>query len=174
MAKGCLSKLSGNILTDCTLRAHGIKELYIMYAQDVQFTTSGDGTQISAVTFAEGAKSYKIEGYKQNIQMTSSLRATDVSAKFDVTIMFKGILSGAIFRGITLSKLFVMVVYADSAGANNVWGINAPLECSGVDYDSNANGRLATYTLSTPEGSAGNNFVVTLPEVAATIISKSV
>ena len=174
MAKTCLNRLSGNILTDCSLRSHGIKELYIMYAQDVNFTITGDSTQISAVTFASGARSYKVEGYKQNIQMTSALRTTDASAKFDVSIMFKSIFSGALFRGITLGKLYVMVVYHDSTGVNGIWGVNAPLECSNMEYDSNANGRLVTYTLTAPEGSAGNNSVVTYPEVSTAIIAKSV
>ena len=174
MGKSCLSKLSGNILVDCTLRSHGIKELYLMHVEDVTFTLAADGAQIATAAFAAGAKSYKVEGYKQNIQMTSSLRATDVSDRLDVSIMFKSVLSGSLTRGIMPGRFYVMAVYADSTGENTVWGLNSPLECSSIEYDSNANGRLATYTLTSPEGSAGNNLVTTSPAVSTSIISKSV
>ena len=174
MGKSCLSKLSGNILVDCTLRSHGIKELYLMHVEDVTFTLASEGAQIATVAFATNAKSYKVEGYKQNIQMTSSLRTTDVSARLDISIMFKSVLSGSLSRGIMPGRFYVMVVYADSTGANSLWGLNSPLECSSIEYDSNANGRLATYTLTAQEGSAGNNLVTTLPAASTSIISKSV
>lgn len=174
MGTSCLSKLPGNILMDCTLRSHGIKELYLMHAEDVTFTLAADGAQIATVAFAANAKSYKVEGYKQNIQMTSSLRTTDVSSRLDVSIMFKSVLSGSLSRGIMPGRFYVMVVYADSTGANSLWGLNSPLECSSIEYDSNTNGRLATYTLTAPEGSAGNNLVLTSPAVSTSIISKSV
>lgn len=174
MSKTCLNKLTGNILTDCTLPIHGVKELYLMHVQDVTFTLVGDATQVSAVVFAEGAKSYKVEGYKQNLQVTASLRSTDASERFDVSIMFKSKLLGSIGRPIMTGKFYVMVVDPQSTGANIIWGINSPLECSNVEYDSNANGGLVTYTLTAPEGSAGNNFILSYPTVAASIINKSV
>ena len=50
----------------------------------------------------------------------------------------------------------------------------APLECSGFDYDSNSGAGFATVTLSAPEGSGGNYLSgITYPAVTA-IISKSV
>lgn len=174
MSKTCLEKLSGNILVDCALPTHGIPEIYLMHIEDVTFTYLVAGTQISAVTFATGAKSYKVEGYKQNLQVTASLRSTDASGRFDVSIMFKSKLSGAIGRPIMTGKFYVMVVEPLSTGVNIIWGCNTPLECSNVEYDSNANGKFVTYTLTAPEGSAGNNPIVSYPAVANTIISKSV
>ena len=153
---------------------HGIPEIYLMHIEDVRFTYVAGGTQISAVTFTAGAKTYKVEGYKQNIQVTTALRSVDSSARFDTSIMFKSKFSGDIARPIMTGKFYVMVVQPLSAGANFVWGCNSPLECSNVEYDSNANGKLVTYTLTAPEGSAGNNPVVTIPAVAESIIAKSV
>ena len=173
MSKTCLNKLSGNILVDCDLPSYGIPEIYLMHVEDVTFTYNAAGTQISAVTFATNAKSYKVEGYKQNIQVTSALRSTDSSGRFDTSIMFKSKLSGAIGRPVMTGKFYVMVVEPLSTGVNIVWGCNSPLECSNVEYDSNANGRFVTYTLTAPEGSAGNNLVVTYPAASTTIISKS-
>ena len=145
-----------------------------MHAEDVTFTYTSDGTQISAATFAEGAKSYRIEGYKQNLQATASLRSTDVSARFDTSIMFKTVLGGTIAPSVMAGKFYVMLVEPLNTGLNTVWGCNAPLECSNVEYDSNANGKLVTYTLSAPEGSAGNHRVVASAAAATSIISKSV
>lgn len=173
MPKTCLNRLSGNILTDCTLPAHGISNIYLMHAEDVKFTYSEDATQISNVAFATGAKSYKVEGYKQNLQATASLRSTDVSGRFDVSVMFKTPLEGTIAPAVMTGKFYVMLVEPLTTGLNTVWGCNAPLECSNVDYDSNANGKLVTYTLSAPEGSAGNHRVVASAAAATSIISKS-
>lgn len=174
MSKTCLNKLSGNVLVDCALPIHGIKDLYLMHAEDVSFTYSASRAQITAVSFAEGTKSYKVEGYKQNIQVTTALRSTDASARFDVSIMFKSQLSGAFGGSIMTGKFYVLVVPPITTGNNVVWGCNAPLECSNIEYDSNANGSLVTYTLTSPEGSAGNNLVLTQTAVSASIIAKSV
>ena len=174
MSKSCLNKLSGNILVGCDLPSYGIPEINLMHIEDVTFTYSSTATQILTATFADGAKSYKVEGYKQNLQVTSAFRTTDASGRFDVSVMFKSKLSGEIGRPIMNGKFYVMVVDPQASGVNTVWGCNAPLECSTIEYDSNANGNLVTYTLSAPEGSAGNIRVVTSAKVAATIISKSV
>lgn len=174
MSKTCLEKLKGNILVNCELPIHGIPEIYLMHVEDVTFTYTAAGTQISAVAFAKDAKTYKVEGYKQNIQVTTALRSLDASGRLDISIMFKSQFSGALARPIVTGKFYVMVVQPLSTGVNYVWGCNAPLECSNVEYDSNANGKLVTYTLTAPEGSAGNNPIVTYPAVATSIIAKSV
>ena len=174
MSKTCLNKLSGNILVDCGVPAHGILNLYLMHVEDVSFTYTSDSTAISAVTFAAGAKSYKVEGYKQNLQATASLRSTDASGRFDVSVMFKAKLAGTYAQSISAGKFYVMLEEPVTAGSNTVWGCVSPLECSNIEYDSNANGKLVTYTLSAPEGSAGNIRVATSAAVATSIIEKSV
>ena len=174
MAKTCLNKLSGNILTDCKLPTLGISNLYLMHIEDVTFTYSADGTQITGVTFLTGAKSYRVEGYKQNLQVTASLRSTDASTRFDVSVMFKANLEGKIAQSIMAGKFYVMAAEPLPANLNTVWGCSAPLECSNVDFDSNANGRLVTYTLAAPEGATGNHCVVASSTAANSIIAKSV
>lgn len=173
MPKNCLTKLPGNVLVGCDVPVHGIRNLYLMHAEDVTFTYAYDGTQISGVTFAAGAKSYKVEGYKQNLQVTASLRSTDASGRFDVSIMFKSKLTGTFGHVLMTGRFYVLVEEPVSTGSCAVWGCISPLECSSVEYDSNANGKLVTYTLSAPEGSAGNTRIVTSAAVATTIISKS-
>lgn len=173
MSKTCLNRLSGNILLTCALPAHGISDIYLVHAEDVKFAYTSDCTQISSATFAKGARSYRVEGYKQNLQVTASLRSTDVSGRFDVSVMFKTILGGTIAPAVMTGKFYVMLVEPLNTGLNTVWGCNAPLECSNVEYDSNANGKLVTYTLSAPDGSAGNHRVVASAAAATSIISKS-
>lgn len=174
MSKTCLNRLQGNILVNCTVPAHGISDLYLIHVEDVTLTYSSDATQISSITFAEGTKSYRVEGYKQNLQVTAALRSTDASARFDVSVMFKANLAGVYAQSITGGKFYVMLVEPGGSGLNTVWGCVSPLECSNVEYDSNANGKMVTYTLSAPDGSAGNIRVATSAAVASTIISKSV
>ena len=162
MAKGCLNKLSGNITVGCTIPQVGIKNIYLMHVEDVTFTVAGiAGSTITGATIASGAAVILVEGYKQNIQLTSSVRAMDASAKLDINVTFKMPLNSVSAemraRSLLTGRFYVAVERND--GANSLVGYTSPLECSVVDWDSNANAGLATITLSAPEGSAGNYFM---------------
>lgn len=174
MAKNCLNKLASNITVGCTIPQVGVKDIYLMHAEDVTFTYNSDGL-LSGVVFADAAKSYKIEGYKQNIQVTSSLKTTDVSARVDQSVTFKvpyNYGTRPFINTLALGKFCVLVVFND--GDYTLIGDVAPLECSSVDFDSNANARMVTITLASPEGSAGNHLRSVPAQVVNTIISKSV
>ena len=174
MAKNCLNKLISNITVECTIPQVGVKNIYLMHAEDVAFTRLSDW-QISVVTFAEGAKSYKVEGYKQNIQVTSSLKTTDASARADTSVTFKVpyTYTGRKFiNTLAPGKFCVLVEFND--GDYTMLGATVPLECSSADLDSNANARMITFTLASPEGSAGNQVVPVAEPARNTIISKSV
>lgn len=176
MAKGCLDKLTGNVLVTCDIAPVGVSDLYLIYPEDVTLTFIDANRQISAIAFATGAKSYRIEGYKQNIQITAALRAMDASVKYDVSVMFKVPESNPFLGGRFLNgKFYVLEIPNGSmSSAFNIWGINVPLECTNIEYDSNAIGKLITVTLSAPEGSAGNNRVTCFAAVKDSIIAKSV
>lgn len=177
MAKGCLNKLTGNVLVTCDIVSVGVSDIYLIYPEDVTLTMTDEGRRVSAMAFAPGAKSYRIEGYKQNIQITTAMRSLDASARLDVSIKFmvpgKSPFTNASLLG---GKFYVLEVPLglNTGTTFNLWGINCPLECTSWEHDSNANGRLATVTLSAPEGSAGNNSVVCLTDVRDSIIAKSV
>jgi hypothetical protein len=175
MAKGCLGKLSGNITVECTIPKVGIKKIYLVHAEDVTLTFSSTNTYVSSIVFASGAKSVLVEGYKQNIQVTGSIRAMDASVKQDISVVFKMPRSGAYVaqtRPILTGKFYVLVEEAN--GEYTFVGAASPLECSGFDFDSNANAGMITVTLTAPEGSAGNYFTYAVADVVTEIISKSV
>lgn len=161
MGKSCLNKLSGNITVGCTIPQVGVKNIYLMHAEDVTFTVSADTSTVATATIASGADVILVEGYKQNIQLTSSVRAMDASAKLDINVTFKTPLNGVSaemrVRSLLAGKFYVAVERND--GANSLVGYTSPLECSVMDWDSNANAGLVTVTLSAPEGSAGNYFM---------------
>ena len=173
MSKTCLNKIRGNVLVDCTVPSLGIKDIYLIYVEDITLTFSADTTAVTDVTLATGAKSYRIEGYKQNIQVTTSMISTDASAKLDVTIQFKAAPDPILSRRISTGRFLVMTV-SPTGAPNNLWGLQTPLECTNIEYDSNANGGLTTYTLSAPEGSVGNYYALVSGDVSSSIISKSV
>lgn len=175
MAKGCLNKLSGNITVECTIPRVGVKNLYLMHAEDVKFTVAGvAGSTITGAKFTSGAVAILVKGYKQNIQLTSSFRAMDASAKLDINVAFKmPMKSDKDFlraRSLLVGKFYVAVEHND--GTLSMVGYTSPLECSGMDWDSNANAALVTITLSAPEGSAGNYFMITSPAALDQIKSK--
>ena len=175
MAKNCLNKLASGITVECTISPVGVKDIYLMHAGDVTFGYEPTLRRIASVTFAEGAKSYKVEGYKQNIQVNGSLKSLDASATMDASVTFKVQLStGAtdFVSSITTGKFHVLVIY--NSGYQVILGSTVPLECSAADFDSNANATMITLTLSTPEGAAGCPMVVPYNPVRDSIISKSV
>lgn len=174
MAKGCLEKLSGNLLVTCGLEALGVLDLYLMYPQDVTLTARPAG-EVTAVEFAPGAKSYRVEGYKQNIQITSSLISTDCSNRNSISITFKvPARNQSFWSALQSGQFYVLEVPANSVSLFALWGINSPLVCTNFEYDSNSNGRMATVTLSTQEGSAGNRRYYCNATIKDSIISKSV
>lgn len=174
MAKNCLKKLASNIAVDCVIPQVGVRDIYLMHAEDVSFTYDTSGVLTSA-TFAEGAKSYMIEGYKQNIQVTASLKTTDASARVDTSVTFK-VLYGSNTRGfintVASGRFYVLVTF--NSGDYTVLGDTSPLECSSADFDSNANAKMVTITLASPEGSAGNHARNITRAAYNTITSKSV
>lgn len=173
MAKACLNKLSANIVQECTITQNGIKNVYLMYPEGVTLTYGGGLEYVSAVTFGASAKSYLIEGYKQNIQLTTSARTMDASLRLDYSLTFKipRSASGAL-RAFSTGRFYAMVEYL--SGSSILVGATCPLECSAIDGDSNANGGMFTITLTAPEGSAGNHQVDVAAGAKNSIISKSV
>ena len=175
MAKGCLNRLSGNVTVGCTIPLVGIKNIYLVHTADVKFGVGGiDNSTVTTAEMATGAVTILVEGYKQNIQMTSAVRAMDASAKLDIVVMFKMSLTGIDadlrVRSLLTGKFYVLAERND--GASLIVGYTSPLECSGMDWDSNANAGLATVTLSAPEGSAGNYFMRAASAAAESIKAK--
>lgn len=155
-----------------------------MHIEDVNLSFSTTGTVLTSATFAGGAKAYLVEGYKQNIQVTSSLRAMDASAKFDISVSFKvpqnvlqtyntGAQNYHTVMPLLTGRFYVLVDYVD-VGSSAFLGASSPLEVTAFDFDSNASAGLATITLGAPEGSAGNYFLSVSAGAKNTIISKSV
>ena len=173
MAKACLTKLSANIVQGCTISLNGIKNIYLMYPEDVTFTFGAGQEYISGAAFTGAAKSYLVEGYKQNIQLTTSARTTDASLRLDYSLSFK-IPQNSTWplRAFSTGRFYIMVEYL--SGFCTLLGATCPLECSGIEGDSNASSGMFTVTLSAPEGSAGNHQVEVLTGAKNTIISKSV
>lgn len=148
-----------------------------MHPEDVTLTVSPNVDSVSLVTFAAGARSYMIEGYKQNIQVTSSLTTTDVSAKLGFSVAFKIPFAHPFENLATINKMLVGKFYVLVEYANGLFGFigyTSPLECSSADFDSNANAGFVSVTLAAPEGSAGNYFMDVAIAARNTIISKSV
>lgn len=158
----------------CTIPQVGVKNIYLMHAEDVTLKVSERRDTVLTASFASGAVAILVEGYKQNIQITSAIRTMDVSAKLDFSVMFKlagrDIASASRARSILGGKFYVLAEYRD--GTYSFIGSISPLECSGMDSDSNANAGFTTVTLTAPEGSAGNYLMAVSIEAINQIKSK--
>ena len=170
MGKSCLNKLSDNITVVCTIAPVGVKNLYLMHSGEVTFTLDPNGTVTNAA-FSGSAKTIRIEGYKQNLQVTSSVASMDASQKLAISVMFKiPSVSASLMRSFLLGGFYILVERND--GTHHLIGVQVPLECSSFDFDSNSNACLATVTLTHPEGSAGNYFTAVTASAITTIKSK--
>ena len=174
MGKSCLNKLSGNITVGCTIPQVGVKNIYLMHEEDVTPTTDANSTVIVSAAFASGSSAILVEGYKQNIQITSAIRTMDASAKLDFSVMFKlagrGTATILRVRSLLSGKFYVLAEYQD--GSYSFIGYTSPLECSGMDTDSNANAGFTTVSLAAPEGSSGNYLMTAAAAAVTTIKSK--
>lgn len=174
MSKSCLNKLTGNITQSCIMNPVGVKGLYLMHPEDVALTADSNTLSVATALFNPDAVVSFVEGYKQNIQITGAIRSMDVSAKMDVNVMFKmsRTIPGTIARVRSLlgGRFYVLAEYAD--GTCMFIGYTSPLECSGMDWDSNANAGLVTVSLAAPEGSAGNYFMGASTVAVSSIKSK--
>lgn len=175
MAKNCLNKLASNITVGCTINPVGVKSIYLMHAEDVTFTFKNDPKRVAEVIFADGARSYLVEGYKQNIQVSGSLKSLDAAASMDASVTFKIPHSPnaiSFVDTIATGRFCVLVLFNNTDQV--ILGSTIPLECSAADFDSNANANMITITLATPEGAAGCQMVVPVNAARDSIISKSV
>lgn len=175
MGRHCLSKLKGNITVGCTIPRVGVKNIYLMHVEDVTLTASSTSPAIWTATFASNAVAIRVEGYKQNIQITSAIRTMDASAKLDFSVIFKlagsSVTTFSRVHSLLGGKFYVLAEYQN--GAYSFIGYTSPLECSGVDWDSNANAGFITVTLTAPEGSAGNYLMDVTADAVASIKSKA-
>lgn len=175
MGKSCLDKLTSNITVGCTINPVGVKAIYLMHAEEVTFTYTNIPKRLVAATFASGAKSYLVEGYKQNIQVNGSLKSLDAAASMDASVTFKvpqSVAGIAFVDTITTGKFYVLVLFNNTDQV--VLGSTIPLECSAADFDSNANANMITVTLATPDGAAGCPMITPTNAARDQIISKSV
>lgn len=174
MGKSCLNKLRGNISVNCITPQVGVKNIYLMHAEDVTLTADEFSTTVLTASFASGAVAIRVEGYKQNIQITSAIRTMDASAKLDFSVSFKlaGRDDAAVshVRSLLSGKFYVLAEYQDFN--YSFIGYASPLECSGMDTDSNANAGFTTVTLTAPEGSAGNYLMGVAVDAINSIKSK--
>lgn len=175
MGKSCLDKLSGKVSVGCTINQVGVKAIYLMHAEDVTFAYTNIPRRLVAATFADGARPYLVEGYKQNIQVNGSLKSLDAAATMDASVTFKiphSPSAVSFVNTITTGKFCVLVMFNNTDQV--VLGSTIPLECSAADFDSNANANMITITLATPEGAAGCPMIIITNEARDSIISKSV
>lgn len=172
MGKGCLNKLTASVNPCAAYAMHGVKEIYLIYPEDItSITIDPTGGTLSAIGMAETAKSYRVSGHKQLIQVTESLSATDISNAIDPSITFRMpasfVVNGNAIRN---GKFAVLVVFYDLSA--KFYGYPSPLVCTGWEGDSNANGRLITVTLGQEEGSIPSGTFTASTGVQNVIIGK--
>ena len=156
MAKTCLKKLNTDVRYDCVLPVHGVKNIYLLNAEDLESSSVDENGLVVNITFASAARTYIVEGFKMNIQYTEELVVGEYTSVVKPTIVFRrpaeSDFSGVKYNGQVINSKFVVLVEFMATGKYVILGIKNPLVASALERDSNANGGSTMYTLTTEEG----------------------
>ena len=158
MGKTCLSSIAKNFIKECSLKLNGISEMYIVsieHIASVTFAAGSNDTSLATLTMVAGAKSVFVEGYKNAIKATQSLRAGDYQNALAQSITFP-VYGSALDASVKAVLNGRYVAFTKSEDLTyRAYGLNGGLEASAVDSDTNTNAGTITVSLSTPEGVAG-------------------
>ncbi|WAX17409.1 hypothetical protein PM116P2_00039 [Parabacteroides phage PM116P2] len=158
MGKICLSKISKNFLKDCSLKLNGITEMYLVALSDIEsftFQTDTGDSILATLTIVAGSKTVFVEGYKNAVKATQSIRSSDYQNALAQTITFPvyGAVNDAGVKAVLNGKYVAFTKGEDLT--YRAYGLLGGLEASAADSDTNTNAGAITISLSTPEGLAG-------------------
>ena len=159
----CITKLANAIAYDCDSGANGLISALIINKADVAgFTVAGGGT-VSALTFAPGAKVYKIDTVKRSLVLSTALKVNDgapnafthTATLTDMTSVTSGVhfnISSAMSNG-----SFVIISRPVGGTTATVHGLYYGMSATAFDQNSHDNGAWSTITLETPENVIGED-----------------
>ena len=160
----CISKLAGGFNYDCDTGATGIENALIVNKEDlVSFVLDPTAPVIvNTVTFAAGAKAYKIDTPKRTLVVTESLKtnegapnALSFSASLTITSPNSFWLRSSVLRAMPNGSF---VLFTKETGSTyRVYGLYYGLSATAYDRTTHDNGNWLTVTMGTPEQFIGED-----------------
>ena len=161
----CITKLANAIAYDCDSGATGLVSALIINKADIAgFSLDSGIMTVSGVTFAAGAKAYKIDTVKRSLVLSIALKVNEGAPNaysHSATLVYTGILDAAGRKLVTAlaNGSFVIVTKTATLAAPRVYGLYYGLSATAIDNNSHENGNWTTFTLETPENVIGEDSV---------------
>ena len=159
----CISKLASAIAYDCDSGATGLVSAIIINKADITGFTVNNAGGVSGVTFAPGAKAYKIDTVKRSLVLSTALKVNDgapnafthTATLTDMTPATSGThfnISSAMSNG-----SFIIISCPVGGATATVNGLYYGMSATAFDRSSHDNGSWTTVTLETPENVIGED-----------------
>lgn len=138
----------------------GVAEIALINASYIK-TVTKTGSK-AAIALLTGKKANKIEVFKNGAGYTKAGKINDnAPSRLSFTAFFTAYNKSADLEIAALKAIrsgrFVVVMKGKDLGTYDVLGVDAFMEFSNMEQDSNANGGVKKVTLITPENSLGDN-----------------
>lgn len=162
----CIGKIAASLAAPCGAPASADMgrpvSAKLINASDIASFTVDGSTGLAAITRVTGARGWDITGINNSLVVTVGMKSQDIMAgAYDVAITFKtfsgayALASNAAPMGIVgMAARAELVIVVDHGDAVRVYGLGAPLVCTGMSGDSSTSAYI-TYTYGVEDWQVG-------------------
>ena len=167
----CLSKISSAISFDCSNGFVGFTAASLINKEDITTVTIEDGV-VTALTFSGNA--YAVATVRKALSVTETARVNETAPnafahEAVITVYEKE--NPALFNQLVNGNIVLVTRHAQHY---RVFGLYYGLKVSASNMSSSENGGWATFTMSTPEGVIGEDYLTVEAALGLSIIDGSV
>lgn len=167
----CLSKISGAISFDCANGFVGFTGASLINKDDINSVTVAGGV-VTVLTFSGSA--YSVATQRKALSVVETARVNESAPNafsHEVTITVYEKENPALFNQLVNGNIVLITKHASHYRA---FGLYYGLRVSASNMSSSENGGWATFTLSTPEGVIGEDYLTVDPTLGLSIIDGSI
>ena len=161
----CITKLANAIAYDCDTGATGLVSAIIINKADIASFTVDQYGKVPALSFADGAKAYKIDTVKRSLVLSTALKVNDGAPNaftHSATLTYTGNGSDEAFTSFAraLSNGSFVILAQRVGGNTSVYGLYYGMSATAFDQNSHENGSWTTATIETPENVIGEDNLI--------------
>lgn len=154
----CISKITNAISYDCSNGFVGFSRAAIINKDDIASLTIEDGV-VTALTLASPSSAYRVATQRKSFSVVETARVNEnapnaFSHEATITVFEKE--NPSLFNQLVNGNA---VIIANHLGYYRIFGAYYGMRTSASNMSSSENGGWATFTLSTPEGVIGEDYL---------------
>lgn len=167
----CISKIKSAVAYDCESGNVGFVNAILINRADITSYVLSDGA-VTALNI--GADTYKIDTVKRSLTVAESIRVNEGAPNgfvHEVGLTVYAKTNTALINALRNSN--VVILTDDGNGIYRAFGLFYGLNATAATGASHENGGWITFTLSTPEGVVGEDYVTVQPALYDTTLEAS-